>query len=288
MSGPWRGGYCHGSARLSHHPITAHTITWILITHTWPKSALTSACPYKHTPHTTQCPVSFAQSGLCKNLIFCAPFLHLSAPSSPSVWLHRILWWGVCYHSVQASNHPISSCKIKYSHYYPANSSIELFTHQPSPVLHQMPLINLRIFSNPLCESPSITHIKKYILKPIFWKLTLKIDTQHIKICYGMAHDFIRILFNVYYLFLPFYAFILDRTVSKVRERGDGIGKATWIGARTLDARRSMAFPSWGYRCWRYITFLKIHLDMTVKKIWQYTLKKNWCYISLKVIFFGS
>ncbi len=90
-----------------------------------------------------------------------------------------------------------------------------------------MPLINLSIFSNPLCESPSVTHIKKKTLKPIFFLLTLKIDSQHIQICYGMAYDFIMILFNVFYLVLSFYAFILDRTVSKVGERGDGIGKAT-------------------------------------------------------------
>ncbi len=44
---------CHRSARLTHHPITAHTLTWLLIAHTCIASAPSSRWFYKHTPHST-------------------------------------------------------------------------------------------------------------------------------------------------------------------------------------------------------------------------------------------
>ncbi|XP_044042862.1 uncharacterized protein LOC122871610 [Siniperca chuatsi] len=63
-SWPWKGGFCHKHARLHRHPVTVHSLTRILITHTCSPSA-----PHhywdKSTPLTSvSCPVSLMSKGL--------------------------------------------------------------------------------------------------------------------------------------------------------------------------------------------------------------------------------
>ncbi len=47
---------CHRAVKLTHFPITVHTLTWFLIDHTCTSWAPSSRLLRKHTPHTT--PVS--------------------------------------------------------------------------------------------------------------------------------------------------------------------------------------------------------------------------------------
>ncbi len=68
---------CHRSARLPRQPITTHTLTWILMEHTYSLSAPHHHKPYKLTPHHTQMsdlvPTKWTHSKLSKLLTCSLP-----------------------------------------------------------------------------------------------------------------------------------------------------------------------------------------------------------------------
>ncbi len=119
---------------LSHLPITAHTLTWLIIAHTCTTWAPSSSCLLKHTPHTT--PVSvffFIRRGLSMLLqrISHIPISIVYLPSVSSPACSPLLHPNVC--SLQCLQVDVSIVRhFEVWCLHPSNPRVSVISRLPS------------------------------------------------------------------------------------------------------------------------------------------------------------